>query len=56
MTTIPSTSQVRNPHLMKIKKEADPEWKLLEEQAENVNDGNDEDEDNPMTRNTFKYV
>jgi len=38
------------------KKYADPEWKLLEEQAENVNDGNDEEEDNPVTRNTIKYV
>lgn len=38
------------------KKDADPEWKLLEEQAENVNDGNDEEEDNPVTRNTIKYV
>ena len=38
------------------KKCADPEWKLLEEQAENVNDGNDEEEDNPVTRNTIKYV
>ncbi|PFX17564.1 hypothetical protein AWC38_SpisGene18105 [Stylophora pistillata] len=34
------------------KKDADPEWKLLEEQAENVNDGNDEEEDNPVTINT----
>ena len=38
------------------KKDADPEWKLLEEQADNVNDGNDEEEDNPVTRNTVKYV
>ena len=38
------------------KKDADPEWKLLEEQAENVNDGNDEEEDNPVTINTVKYV
>ena len=38
------------------KKDADPEWKLLEEKAENVNDGNDEEEDNPVTRNTIKYV
>lgn len=38
------------------KKYADPEWKLLQEQAENVNDGNDEEEDNPVTRNTIKYV
>ena len=37
------------------KKDAHPEWKLLEEQAENVNDGNDEEEDNPVTRNTIKY-
>ena len=38
------------------KKDADLEWKLLEEQAENVNDGNDEEENNPVTRNTIKYV
>ena len=37
-------------------KDADPEWKLLEEQAENLNDGNDEEVDNPVTRNTIKYV
>ena len=37
------------------KKDANPEWKLLEEQAENVNDGNDEEEDNPVTKNTIKY-
>ena len=38
------------------KKGTDPDWKLLEEQAENVNDGNDEEEDDPVTRNTIKYV
>ena len=27
------------------RKDADPEWKLLKEQAENLNDGNDEVED-----------
>ena len=37
-------------------KDTDPEWKLLEEQAENLNDGNDEEVDNPVTRNTIKYV
>ena len=37
-------------------KDADPEWKLLEEQAENLNDGNDEEVDNPVTRNTINYV
>lgn len=38
------------------RKDADPEWKLLEEQAENLNDGNDEVEDSPVTKNTIKYV
>lgn len=38
------------------RKDADPEWKLLEEQAENLNDGNDEVEDSPVTKDTIKYV
>ena len=38
------------------KKGTDPDWKLLEDKAENVNNGNDEEEDNPLRRNTIKYV
>lgn len=38
------------------RKDADPEWKLLEEQAENLNDGNDEVEDSPVKKDTIKYV
>lgn len=38
------------------KNDADPEWKLLEEQAENVNDGNNKEVDNPVSRNTNMYV
>ena len=37
------------------RRDAHPEWKLLEEQAENLNDGNDEVED-AVTKNTIKYV
>ncbi|XP_015779720.1 PREDICTED: uncharacterized protein LOC107357593 [Acropora digitifera] len=38
------------------RKDADPEWKLLEEQAENLNDGNDEVEDSPVTKDTIKVA
>ena len=35
---------------------ADPEWKLLEEEAENDDGGNDKEGANPLTRNTVKYT
>ena len=36
--------------------DTDPEWKLLEEEAEIEDDGNDEEKDDPITRNTIKYL
>ena len=32
----------------------DPEWKLSEEEAEMDDDGDDEEKDTPVTRNTIK--
>ena len=32
----------------------DPEWKLLEKEAEMEDDGDDEGKDTPVTRNTIK--
>lgn len=34
--------------------DTDPEWKLLEEEAEMEDDGDDEEKDRPVTRNTIK--
>ena len=36
--------------------DTDPEWKLLEEEAEIEGDGDDEEKNDPITRNTIKYL
>ncbi len=36
--------------------DTDPEWKLLEDEAEVDDDGDDEEKDDPITRKTIKYL
>jgi len=33
----------------------DPDWKFFEEEAENYDGRDDQEKDNPLTRNTIKY-